>query len=194
MWQRHMHCQEKDCISLTVLLLLGLLYIAISSTGWLIALQGFMVVAEALCACVCVCAFIPFREREREMRVCLYWHSKVTAPSSAILSRTVNHWTDDLDAPVLWGAKHAHERRHTLTYTLHPHDHMFDSVKSFFIFSVKCYQKQQTQKRNNKYFKINSLIVETVLEFNLCLYIFTMNYCWPFMSWNLQSLSSSVCS
>lgn len=56
-------------------------------------------------------------EKEREMRVCLYWHSKVTAPSSAILSRTVNHWTDDLDAPVLWGAKHAHEWRHTLTHS-----------------------------------------------------------------------------
>lgn len=97
-----------------------------------------MVVAE-----VCVCVL----QRKREMRVCLYWHSKVTAPSSAILSRTVNHWTDDLDAPVLWGAKHAHEWRHTLTYTLHPDDHMFDSVKNFFIFSVKCYQKKtRTQK------------------------------------------------
>lgn len=44
--------QEKVCVSLTALLLLGLLYRVICSTGRLIALQGFAVDRVHVCVCV----------------------------------------------------------------------------------------------------------------------------------------------
>lgn len=53
--------QEKVCVSLTALLLLGLLYMVICSAGRLIALQGFVV--DCVCLCVCVLSIYPVRHR-----------------------------------------------------------------------------------------------------------------------------------
>lgn len=116
-WQGQMHYEEKVCVSLIALLLLGLLYTAICSTGWLIALWGFMVVATGPRVCMCAVHLVS------EIQVCLYWRSKESAPSSAILSKIVNHRPDDLDALFLWGSIHPHVYTSTLTCT-HLHIHL----------------------------------------------------------------------
>lgn len=112
LWQRQMYYEEKVCVSLTALLLLGLLYTAICSAGWLIAQWGFMVFAIGQCVCAV--------HLVSEIQVRLYWCSKESAPSSAILSKTVNHCPDDLDALFLWDSIHTCVYTNTQTYT-HSH-------------------------------------------------------------------------
>lgn len=46
--------QDKVCVSMTALLLLGLLYTAICSTGRLIVLQKGLWLLRTVCVCVCV--------------------------------------------------------------------------------------------------------------------------------------------
>lgn len=65
---------------------------------------------------VCACAV----HLVSEIQVRLYWCSKESAPSSAILSKTVNHCPDDLDALFLWDSIHTYVYTNTQTCT-HSH-------------------------------------------------------------------------